>query len=171
MKNLVNTEPALFTLSRAALVFVAKKKRRVRLYRVRRRLPEAGRLVCVDYRDTIGRVEILLEASVEIALRLREDPRVVEDLPNGDPLVSYRREQAVYQSFAFGRCLTHGFLLRRRQAFVDLDHQPSSAFLRRRPLVAGTHERQTAGDHPVQHDAAVFHRISRFNTNRRQVSR
>lgn len=59
---------------------------------------------CIYYRGVIGDVQVVFRAKMEIAFRRREDPRVVKDLSNGDPLPSRWNEQAVYQVPAFNRC-------------------------------------------------------------------
>lgn len=107
----------------------------------------------------LGDVHVVFGAKVKIALRRREDPRMVKDLSNGDPLASRWDEQAVYQVLAFVRRLAHGFLLDRRQASVDLDHQPATAFLRRCPFVARTQKWKPTDGHPVQYDSSVGHTI------------
>lgn len=112
---------------------------------------------CIYYRDVIRDVQVVFRVKMRIALRRCEDPRVVKDLSNGDPLASRWNEQAVYQIPAFDRRLVHGFLLDRRQAPVDLDHQPPSTFLRRRPFVAGTQEWKSTDSHSIQNDSSACH--------------
>lgn len=104
---------------------------------------------CIHYRGMIGNVQVIFRAKMEIAFRRREDPRVVKDLSNGDPLASRWDEQAVYQVSAFNRRLVHSFFLNRCQAPVDLDHQPPSTFFRRRPFVARTQKWKSTDSHSI----------------------
>lgn len=115
---------------------------------------------CIYYLDVIGDVQVVFGTKMKIALRRREDPRVVKDLLNGDSLASRWNEQAVYQVPAFDRRLVHSFFLNRRQAPVDLDHQPPSTFLRRRPFVTGTQEWKSTDGHSIQNDSSVCHIIT-----------
>jgi len=111
------------------------------------------------YHEMIGDIQVVLGAKMKVALRRCKDPRMVKDLSNSNPLASRWDEQTVYQILALVRRLVHGFLLNRRQASVDLNHQPPSTFLRRRPFVARTQKRKSADGHPVQYDSSVSHII------------
>lgn len=114
---------------------------------------------CIYYRSVIGDVQVVqvFRTKMKIVLRRRENPRVVKDLSNGDPLASRWDEQAVYQIPALDRCLVHSFFLNRCQAPVDLDHQPPSTFFRRRPFVAGTQEWKSTDGHSIQNDSSACH--------------
>lgn len=112
----------------------------------------------IYYREMIGNAQIVFK--IKIALRWREDPRMIKDLSNSDSFASWWNEQAVYQVPALDRCLTHGFFLNWRQAPVDLDHQSPSTLLRRCPFVAGTQKRKSTNCHSVQNDSSVYHIVT-----------
>lgn len=82
------------------------------------------------------------------------DPRMIGEFLNVDPLVGGGHQQTIHEVLVFAGHRRDAFLLQRRQAAINLGHQPSATLLRGRFLVAGTQKRQATGAHYVQNDSS-----------------